>query len=146
MAIIGWSISILSIVVNILLANHNSRLQLELKRLEQPRPIEEINLLEDSTKHNSKYKTKAKIKITNMGLRAVRDFKFEIEVDSTSEILDFERNQSRFYIDKEKSNKHYKTYMARLPGEGSIEGTLTFVGRGNYFKGELAHPIKITYW
>ena len=145
-AIIGWSISLLSIVTNILLANHNSRLQIELRRLEEPRPKEEIEILEDSTKINSKYKTEAKIKITNLGLRGEKDFKFEVEVDPYSEILSFERNQSRFYVDEKKSNKYYKTYMARLPGEGSIEGILTFVGHGNYFKGELAHPIKITFW
>ena len=63
----------------------------------------------------------------------MKDFSFEIMLDSLREIVDFE--SENLIIELEERRKRYgRIYKTPFRGEGIIEGTLTFRGHIEWLK------------
>lgn len=138
-------IGVLSIAVNIYLSIHSHNLNVQLDKAKEPKPTKEIKILADSRKINDKFETQAFIKIGNLGLTREKDFKFEIWMETSYEITEFE-TKSLIDEDEEKRKSHCRTYVIPiLYGQGSFEGVLTFRSYIEFKKGEIAHPIKIKW-
>lgn len=133
---------IISIILIIILPFLGIYLDRKLIRAKQTQPKEKVEIIADSRKINDKYETQALVTIENIGLTGEKDFRFQIEVNRSSEIVYFDSENLISEVE-EKSKSYSRTYTAALPGEGKIEGTLTFISYIGYKRGETAVPIKI---